>query len=454
MASVASAPSRGVRCRRGSQRGRAATAQVGSWLQDDLSTYRPLRIGFPAIARGGGGHNGGVSTAPVVVVPYDPAWPASFAALRERLAAALGRTAVAIEHVGSTAVPGLDAKAIIDLDVVVRSTSDLGAATNALASLGYGALGEQGVPGRWAFAQPPGPIAHHLYLLARDAVALWEHLAFRDALRADRQRADQYAIAKQGFALQFATNRDAYTEAKRPVVRSSLPLRVVSLVPSATETLIAWGVRPVACTRFCEQPAIRHVGGTKDPDIASIVALAPDVVVVDREENRVDDAHALRDAGIAVHAMHVDSLRTLPSELRSLAQAVSASAPVASDGFEVPSPIGPVLRAVVPIWREPWMTIGGRTYASEVLAAIGVENVWADASGYPAIDPMSRPVDVVLAPTEPYPFKDRHLSALVAAFGAPAHLVDGQDLFWWGARTPVAIARLRETVARVAAALR
>src|SRR5687768_18304959 len=98
--------------------------------------------------------------------------------------------------------------------------------------------------------------------------------------------------------------------------------RVVSLVPSATETLLAWGVDVVACTRFCEQPTIAHVGGTKDPDVAAIVALGPDLVVVDREENRREDAEALTAAGIAVHVMHVTALDDVESELAALAVAV------------------------------------------------------------------------------------------------------------------------------------
>jgi hypothetical protein len=70
-------------------------------------------------------------------------------------------------------------------------------------------------------------------------------------------------------------------------------MKIVSLVPSVTETLLAWNIEPTACTRFCEQPSLRHVGGTKDPDIAAIVELKPDLVVVDREENRKEDAEAL-----------------------------------------------------------------------------------------------------------------------------------------------------------------
>ena len=67
------------------------------------------------------------------------------------------------------------------------------------------------------------------------------------------------------------------------------PVRVVSLVPSMTETLLDWDIEPVACTRFCEQPSIRHVGGTQDPDVAAIVELRPDLVLLDAEENRLED---------------------------------------------------------------------------------------------------------------------------------------------------------------------
>src|SRR3954469_11976792 len=82
----------------------------------------------------------------------------------------------------------------------------------------------------------------------------------------------------------------------------SAAMRVVSLVPSITETLLAWGIEPVACTRFCEQPSLVHVGGTKDPDVDAIGRLVPDLVVVNDEENRREDAAALEAAGLAVHS--------------------------------------------------------------------------------------------------------------------------------------------------------
>ncbi len=104
-------------------------------------------------------------------------------------------------------------------------------------------------------------------------------------------------------------------------------MRVVSLVPSVTETLLAWGVTPVAVTRFCEAPGVPTVGGTKNPDVDAIVALSPDLVVMDKEENRVVDAEALQQAGLDVHPTHVTSLSDVAPTLARLAAAVGSAAP-------------------------------------------------------------------------------------------------------------------------------
>jgi ABC-type Fe3+-hydroxamate transport system substrate-binding protein len=224
------------------------------------------------------------------------------------------------------------------------------------------------------------------------------------------------------------------------------PLRVVSLVPSVTETLLAWGVKPVACTRFCEQPDLPHVGGTKDPDVAAIVAMGPDVVVVDEEENRREDADALADAGVAVHVTAVRSLTDVAPALAGLRERLGldddtpASVPISTSAGR------PALRAFVPIWRRPWMTINRDTYGSSLLEAVGVANVFAaDATRYPETsleEARRRRPDVVLAPSEPYPFGERQRGELEQV--APVTFVDGRDLFWWGARTPGAMQRLRE----------
>jgi len=224
-------------------------------------------------------------------------------------------------------------------------------------------------------------------------------------------------------------------------------MRVVSLVPSVTETLLEWGIEPIACTRFCEQPSLRHVGGTKDPDIASIATLAPDVVIVDREENRREDATKLIERGLRVVDLHVTSLDTAVSETNRLASIVGVDRHCSVSLDRRP------LRACafVPIWRRPWMTINAMTYGASLLESIGVGISHPGSSAaYPEVsgDELSRlgtdaGVDVVLLPTEPYAFAERHVSEIAEATGiADVRIIDGRDLFWWGVRTEAAQERL------------
>jgi ABC-type Fe3+-hydroxamate transport system substrate-binding protein len=215
-------------------------------------------------------------------------------------------------------------------------------------------------------------------------------------------------------------------------------VNVVSLVPSVTETLLAWGIEPAACTRFCEQPGRVHVGGTKDPDIGRIVSLAPDLVVVDEEENRREDYDALVAAGVPVHVLAMRDLADVNPAMDDLARRVDAR-------WE-PIPTPPrrpiTMRAFVPIWRRPWMALGAPTYGASLLSALGIENVFADQP-YPTVtleEATEHRPGVVLAPSEPYPFTRRQLPELESV--APTVFVDGKDLFWWGARTAGALERL------------
>jgi GrpB-like predicted nucleotidyltransferase (UPF0157 family) len=159
---------------------------------------------------------------PVVIADYDPSWPATFQQLRDRLAATLGQLAVAIEHVGSTAVPGLAAKPIIDLDVVIADRADLPTAIQQLRPLGYQHEGDLGVPGREAFTTPAGTPAHHLYVCAIGTPALDRHLALRDALRADPGAADAYGDLKRALAAELGDDRAGYTEAKSAFIEQVL----------------------------------------------------------------------------------------------------------------------------------------------------------------------------------------------------------------------------------------
>jgi ABC-type Fe3+-hydroxamate transport system substrate-binding protein len=223
-------------------------------------------------------------------------------------------------------------------------------------------------------------------------------------------------------------------------------VRVVSLVPSMTETLLAWGLVPAACTRFCEQPDLRHVGGTKDPDVEAIVGLRPDLVIVDAEENRREDHDALVARGVAVHVLRIRSVDDVDDQLAGLASLLGATW----------TPVGPLgaaasaVTAFVPIWRRPWMALGSPTYGTSLLAALGVANVFGDRGPYPETEleeVRTRRPDLVIAPSEPYPFGERHHRELATV--APPVFVDGRDLLWWGVRTREALARLAETLTAV-----
>ncbi|MEW6473744.1 MAG: helical backbone metal receptor [Actinomycetota bacterium] len=236
-------------------------------------------------------------------------------------------------------------------------------------------------------------------------------------------------------------------------------MNVVSLVPSATETLLALGVTPIACTRFCEQPDIPAVGGTKDPDVARISSLRPDLVVVNDEENRFEDVERLRELGVPLHEMSPRSVAEVGPAVAALAEAVGAA---------VPEPFGPGTwgrwleerhgrrkgepwRTFVLVWRRPWMTLAGDTYGSSLLHLLGCFNVFTGRGvRYPMVEleeAASRKPDLVLLPTEPYPFKERHLTEVAEVLpDAEVVIVDGQDLFWWGIRTPGAVDRLAEAL--------
>jgi ABC-type Fe3+-hydroxamate transport system substrate-binding protein len=223
-------------------------------------------------------------------------------------------------------------------------------------------------------------------------------------------------------------------------------VKVVSLVPSATETLVALGVPPVAVTRFCDRPGVPTVGGTKNPDVDAIVALAPDLVVVNDEENRAEDAAALEDAGLRLHSMSPRRVEDVDGAVRALATALGTTAP------RIVVPTAALTRSgVIATWRRPYMTCNRDTYGSSVLEHLGISNVYADAEArYPEVmleEIAARTPDVVLLPDEPYPFAPRHVPEVEAAVpGARVVIVDGRDMFWWGVRTPDALARLAEVV--------
>ena len=193
--------------------------------------------------------------------------------------------------------------------------------------------------------------------------------------------------------------------------------RVVSLVPSLTEAVAvtAPGLL-VGATDWCSHPAgldVARIGGTKNPDVPAVLALRPDLVLANEEENRAPDLEALRAAGAEVL---VTEVRTLDQGLDALGDVLAAcGAPrrprwlaEAEEEWDAVEPVGEDVTAVVPIWRRPWMVLGRDTFAGDVLARLGVRNVFADdGERYPKLakdDPAAVDADLVVFPDEPYAF--------------------------------------------------
>jgi GrpB-like predicted nucleotidyltransferase (UPF0157 family) len=150
----------------------------------------------------------------IVVVDYHPGWPETFELLRSRVWPAVSDLALSIEHVGSTAVPGLAAKPVIDVSVVVPSTTEVPLAIARLARLGYVHRGDLGIEGREAFDAPRGAPDHNLYLCPRDGLGLANHLAVRDHLRAHPEDVQAYGALKKRLAESFPHDIDAYVRGK------------------------------------------------------------------------------------------------------------------------------------------------------------------------------------------------------------------------------------------------
>lgn len=214
--------------------------------------------------------------------------------------------------------------------------------------------------------------------------------------------------------------------------------RVVSLVPSLTESLAvtAPGLL-VGATDWCSHPAdleVTRVKGTKSPDVGAVIDLAPDLVVANAEENRLEDLDALRSAGLAVW---VTFPRTVPDALVSLERMLAACGldrPEwldAADAAWAQTWTGPRRTAVIPIWRRPWMAVGSGTFTGDVLARLGVDNVLADhPERYPKVDLASLPpYQLVVLPDEPYAFSPTDGPEV---FVAPSACVSGRHLTWYG----------------------
>ena len=218
------------------------------------------------------------------------------------------------------------------------------------------------------------------------------------------------------------------------------PSRIVSIVPSLTEAVAASAPGLlVAATDWCTHPeglAVPRVRGTKNPDVDAILALAPDLVVASAEENRLPDLDRLREAGVPVYVTDIRQLDQAFGSLRRMLQACGLTRPAwldeAADAWAaVPVP-ATRRRAVVPIWRKPWMAVGSDTFTGSVLARLGVDNVLDDSpERYPRFDPADLPPhDLAVLPDEPYPFTAD--DGPEAFPGVPSALVSGRLLTWYG----------------------
>lgn len=159
-------------------------------------------------------------TKKVRVVPYDPGWKSEFQKLRIYLENALGESALAVEHVGSTSVEGLPAKPILDIDVVIGDCGDFPDVKNRLEGIGYFHEGDLGIADREAFKYQDshGFMAHHLYVCPQDSRELKRHVAFRDYLRTHPEDREKYAKTKLRAADAFPEDIDGYMAEKGPCI--------------------------------------------------------------------------------------------------------------------------------------------------------------------------------------------------------------------------------------------
>lgn len=228
----------------------------------------------------------------------------------------------------------------------------------------------------------------------------------------------------------------------QPVAVSRPVRRVVSLVPSLTESVAA--TRPdalVGATDWCTHPPglqATRVRGTKNPNLAAITALRPGLVLANQEENRRLDVERLRAAGIPVW---VTVIRTLDEAITSLRRMFTVALgwpeppwlAAAEQVWRAPQ-AGPRLRAVIPVWRDPWMVVGSDTFTGDLAARLGLTNVYGShPERYPHVsldDIAAERPDIVILPDEPYPF-----SPADGPEAFPRHrvaLVEGRSLTWYG----------------------
>ena len=250
--------------------------------------------------------------------------------------------------------------------------------------------------------------------------------------------------------------RDLLDDLGEPVPIDGAPSRVVSLVPSLTEAVeVSAPGRLVGATDYCTHPstldAVR-IGGSKYPNLDRVLDLAPDLVLANSEENRPEDVERLRANGIPVWVMEASP--TVPAALgslrRILTQAYGIREPTwllqAEDLWREVPPIRH--RALIPVWRKPWIVLGRNTFAGDVLRRVGVDNAYADSDDrYPRLpldELQARANDLVVLPDEPYEFTAEDGPGFFP--DARPVLVSGRYLTWYGPSLVDAHAALNEAL--------
>jgi ABC-type Fe3+-hydroxamate transport system substrate-binding protein len=246
--------------------------------------------------------------------------------------------------------------------------------------------------------------------------------------------------------------------------RSNRYKRIVSLVPSLTETLfdLGAGQRVVARTDYCIHPAdplvtVPSVGGPKSPDLTAILALQPDLILMDRDENRQADAQALMSAGARVFVTFpqtvqatLDLLWDLAALLHLTAQAGPRIQAIARayDRTRDITASAPVVRVFCPVWRDPWVTFGAETYPNDLLGVCGAQNIFGHVQRYPQVtlnEAAKHRPHLILLPNEPFDFSPADAADIHAHAGlseTPIRHIDGTLLFWPGTRLAQALTQL------------
>lgn len=235
--------------------------------------------------------------------------------------------------------------------------------------------------------------------------------------------------------------------------------KIISLVPSLTELLIDLGLKDhlAGRTRFCVHPeaeveTIPIVGGTKNPRIDKITAIEPDVIVANKEENRKKDIEKLQQH-FGVEMTEIATIQEALSVIHQLGDkfnvATKADRLIAHiKALLRQRPDGSSLRTAYFIWKDPWMTVGGDTYISDVMEHWGLTNIFGDEKRYPelTLDALSRyDPDLLLLSSEPYPFKKKHIPEVQKACPhTQILLVDGEWFSWYGSRMRYAFKALNE----------